>query len=155
MDGPRRVVIKTNDEGRSFADEATPYVSFDTMHHLWLTTSTPARPEVDELTDTPPPTRIAQPPQFGSLFELCTFPPGATSPMHKTATIDYVVVLSGEIDMHVQDGPPVHLNAGDCLVQLATVHRWANRGAEPCTLAVVCISTATAPLSIADIEVVE
>jgi len=68
--------------------------------------------------------------------------PGAQPPrhpgMHKTRTIDYLAVLSGEIDMLLDDSE-VHLKAGDVLVQRGTVHAWVNRGTEVCRIAVVNI----------------
>ena len=59
--------------------------------------------------------------------------------MHVTPTIDYAVVMSGEIDMELDDGVEVRLQAGDMLVQRATVHNWVNRGDAPCVIAFVLI----------------
>ncbi len=57
--------------------------------------------------------------------------------MHRTRSLDYVVVLSGEIDLMLDD-TTVHLKAGDMVVQQATNHAWVNRGTQPCrVLAVV------------------
>jgi len=58
--------------------------------------------------------------------------------MHRTRTIDYAIVLSGEIDMLLDDSE-VHLKAGDVLVQQATNHAWVNRGKEPCRICFVLI----------------
>lgn len=58
--------------------------------------------------------------------------------MHRTKTIDYVLILSGEIDMLLDDSE-VHLKAGDVVVQRATNHAWANRGDKPCKVAFVLI----------------
>jgi quercetin dioxygenase-like cupin family protein len=58
--------------------------------------------------------------------------------MHRTETIDYAVVISGEIDMQLDIGA-VHLRAGDVLVQQATLHDWVNRGTEPCRIAFVLV----------------
>jgi mannose-6-phosphate isomerase-like protein (cupin superfamily) len=60
--------------------------------------------------------------------------------MHRTRTLDYAVVLSGEIDM-LLDEAEVHLRAGDVLVQQATNHAWVNRGREPCRIAFVLIDS--------------
>ena len=55
-------------------------------------------------------------------------PEGARHPgMHKTSSIDYAVIMEGEIDM-LMDDTEVHLQAGDVVVQRGTVHAWANRG---------------------------
>ena len=51
--------------------------------------------------------------------------------MHRTRTVDYAIIMSGEIDM-MMDDKTVHLKAGDVVVQQATNHAWINRGKEPC-----------------------
>ena len=58
--------------------------------------------------------------------------------MHRTRTIDYGVVLSGEIDMLLDDSE-VHLKAGDVVVQRATNHAWVNRGNAPCQIAFILL----------------
>jgi mannose-6-phosphate isomerase-like protein (cupin superfamily) len=58
--------------------------------------------------------------------------------MHRTRTIDYVVILSGEIEMLLDDSE-IHLKAGDVVVQRATNHAWVNRGDQPCRVAFVLI----------------
>jgi len=55
-------------------------------------------------------------------------------------SIDYAVVMSGEIDMEMAD-TVVHLKAGDVLVQRGTIHNWVNKGTEPCVMAFVLISS--------------
>ena len=60
---------------------------------------------------------------------------------HRTRTIDYAIVLEGEIDMLLDD-TEVHLKAGDVLVQQATNHAWVNRGKEPCRICFVLIDGA-------------
>jgi quercetin dioxygenase-like cupin family protein len=59
--------------------------------------------------------------------------------MHKTDTVDYCVVLSGEI-WAVLDESEVLLRAGDCLVQRGTNHAWSNRSDEPCLIAFVLMA---------------
>ena len=59
--------------------------------------------------------------------------------MHTTDTIDYGVVLSGEIYMELDDGKEVHLKAGDCIVQNGTRHGWRNRSKEACLVAFIMI----------------
>ena len=58
--------------------------------------------------------------------------------IHRTRTIDYVVILSGEIDMLLDDRE-VHLNAGDVVIQRGTNHAWVNRGNEPCRIAFILV----------------
>lgn len=58
--------------------------------------------------------------------------------MHRTRTIDYAIIMAGEIDMLLDDGE-IHLKAGDVLIQQGTNHAWVNRGSEPCRIAFVLI----------------
>lgn len=58
--------------------------------------------------------------------------------MHRTQTIDYAIVLSGEITMLLDD-TEVLLKAGDILVQCGTDHAWTNRSKDPCTVAFILI----------------
>jgi mannose-6-phosphate isomerase-like protein (cupin superfamily) len=68
-----------------------------------------------------------------------TFGQGGRHPlMHRTETIDYAIVLAGEITM-VLDDSEVALKAGDIVVQCGTNHAWSNRSAAPCVIAFVLI----------------
>jgi mannose-6-phosphate isomerase-like protein (cupin superfamily) len=60
--------------------------------------------------------------------------------MHTTRTIDYGIILSGEIDLELDEGE-VHLSAGDVVVQRGTRHAWRNRSEEPCRVAFILISS--------------
>jgi mannose-6-phosphate isomerase-like protein (cupin superfamily) len=60
--------------------------------------------------------------------------------MHRTRTLDYAVVLSGEIDMMLDDSS-VHLKPGDVVVQQATNHAWINRGTQPCRILFVLMDS--------------
>lgn len=64
--------------------------------------------------------------------------------MHRTKSLDYAIVLEGEIDMLLDDSE-VHLRAGDVLVQQGTNHAWVNRGAQPCRIAFVLIDAQEPP----------
>jgi quercetin dioxygenase-like cupin family protein len=74
----------------------------------------------------------------GTIFRVIEFAPGVAARNHRTSSIDYIVVISGEIDMELDDSL-VHLKAGDVMVQRGTIHNWVNRGTTPCVLAVVLI----------------
>jgi len=74
----------------------------------------------------------------GTVFRVVEFGPGVAPRNHRTDSVDYAVVMSGEIDMEL-DGTVVHLKAGDVLVQRGTIHNWINRGTEPCVMAFVLI----------------
>jgi mannose-6-phosphate isomerase-like protein (cupin superfamily) len=56
--------------------------------------------------------------------------------MHTTDTVDFDVVVSGEVWLELDDGAEVLLKAGDCVVQNGTRHAWHNRSAQPCVIAV-------------------
>lgn len=77
--------------------------------------------------------------QDGAVFRLVEYQPGVAPRNHRTETIDYAVVLSGEIEMEL-DGAMVHLHAGDVLVQQGTLHNWVNRGTQPCVIAFVLVA---------------
>jgi len=82
----------------------------------------------------------------GSVFRVVDYAPGVAPRNHRTQSIDYAVVMSGEIDMTL-DGDEVHLKTGDVLVQRGTIHNWVNRGNEPCRIAFVLIGAQ--PLEVA------
>jgi quercetin dioxygenase-like cupin family protein len=75
----------------------------------------------------------------GTVFRVLRLEPGNTPRMHRTDSIDYAIVMEGEIDMELDDGNSVHLKQGDVLVQRGTVHNWSNRGTAPCTIAFILI----------------
>lgn len=75
----------------------------------------------------------------GTVFRIIDFRPGVQQRIHRTDSIDYIVVMSGEIDMELEAGEEVHLKAGDVMVQRGTVHNWINRGTETCVLAVMLV----------------
>ena len=59
--------------------------------------------------------------------------------MHTTDTVDYGVVVRGEMTLELDDGKIIYLRQGDCVVQNGTRHRWRNPLAEPCLMAFVSI----------------
>ena len=71
----------------------------------------------------------------GTVFRVVEFSPGVSPRVHRTDSIDYAVIVSGEIDMELEKGNEVHLKQGDVLVQRGTVHNWINRGKTPCVIA--------------------
>ena len=108
--------------------------------------------------------KSALPPAGGSLVQIVTFPPSANrtqnsadpkaiaqeylarlpglaetfehdgSQMHATPTIDYALILDGELWLELDDGNAVHLRAGDIVVQQATRHGWRNKSQRPATV---------------------
>jgi quercetin dioxygenase-like cupin family protein len=79
------------------------------------------------------------PPVNGTRFMIAEYPPGNRGRRHRTETVDYIVVLSGEIDMELDKGETVHMKTGDVMVQRGTYHTWLNRGTEPCRMMFVLI----------------
>jgi quercetin dioxygenase-like cupin family protein len=104
---------------------------------LWVTDEVPA----DYRGEEDPSTRklgIA-PPAGGTRFSMLEIQPGNQHYMHRTDTIDYVVCIDGPIDMDLDGGEVVTLQAGDALVQRGTNHSWVNRGTRPARIAVVLV----------------
>ncbi len=113
--------------------------------------------------------KSALPSADGSLLHIVTFPPATTaasstadpaqvaqefltrlpgladtferdgSQMHVTQTVDYAILLDGELWLELDDGETVHLVAGDVVVQQATRHGWRNKGEHPATIAFVML----------------
>ena len=134
-----------------------------TLTNLWMNRKTPAPMELhDDPVDGP---LLLQPPANGSVFRIVQFDPenpeelakldgksafaemgaadqiveNARHPfMHRTDSLDYSVILSGEIYM-MMDEEEYLLKAGDTVVQQGTNHAWSNRGTEPCLIAFILI----------------
>jgi len=106
---------------------------------IWCTDGAPADIAVGEqIEDLGARILGTPPPKHGTRFAVIDFPPGNKPVMHRTETVDYVICLSGEIDMDM-DQSTVRLRAGDVMVQRGTNHAWANRGSRPARLAFVLI----------------
>lgn len=76
----------------------------------------------------------------GTVFRILELQPGNTPRVHRTDSLDYAVIMKGEIDMELESGEITNLKAGDVVVQRGTVHNWINRGTEPCVIAFVLIA---------------
>jgi quercetin dioxygenase-like cupin family protein len=74
----------------------------------------------------------------GTVFRVVEFGPGVSPRNHRTDSIDFAVVISGEIDMQLDDSV-VTLRAGDVLVQRGTIHNWINKTDKPCVIAFVLV----------------
>ncbi len=130
---------------------------------LWETAGAPARNDGDKDAAARP-VRL-EPPRNGTLLRIVEFPPdsawrgsadgreafksigaghakdkASSDPMmHKTSTVDYIIVLRGEIYAILETGEKL-LRAGDVLVQRGTNHSWSVRGGEPCIVAAVLVN---------------
>jgi mannose-6-phosphate isomerase-like protein (cupin superfamily) len=136
-----------------------------TSRLVWVTDQTPA--DISGTADRAATNIGIAPPHNGSVFRIIDIPPtppeietleqdylhkqiGDHAPrkglpprhplMHRTLTIDYAIIMQGEIDMLLDDSE-VHLKAGDVLVQQGTNHAWVNRGTEPCRIAFILIES--------------
>ena len=102
------------------------------LTHCWATQLTPIFPASG---DDPTPTMSSHlPAPGGTSFFIVQFPGNSESRMHATDTVDYGVVVGGEIWLVLDDRDEVHLTLGDCVVQNGTRHAWQNRKAEPCVM---------------------
>jgi mannose-6-phosphate isomerase-like protein (cupin superfamily) len=132
---------------------------------LWETTGAPAS-NAGNADNADRPVRL-EPPQNGTILRIVEFPPDAawrgrtdgragfdsigaghaqdahsSDPMmHKTASVDYIIVLKGEIHAIMEKGETL-LKPGDILIQRGTNHSWSVRGNEPCIVAAVLVSAA-------------
>src|SRR6201981_4099946 len=75
----------------------------------------------------------------GTTFRINEWAPGHARFTHRTETMDYAIVLSGEIGLELDSGEVVHLKPGDVVVQRGTMHTWVNRGSVPAVTAFILI----------------
>ncbi|KAJ7073918.1 hypothetical protein C8F01DRAFT_1224709 [Mycena amicta] len=80
-------------------------------------------------------------PPGGVLFCTTDIMPGTSAPMHRTLSIDYAVVLSGEIVLALDNGDEKTIKTGDVMVQRGANHAWHNRTSEVSRILVVMVST--------------
>ena len=164
VDGEGRSVIAS--DGASPNTVAISEVPAFGMTDLWVTFGGPA----DPANSADPAARriVLEPPARGTIFRVVEFPPDAQiagtfdrvaafeaigarealdpSParhpgMHRTHSVDYAIVLSGEI-WAVMDVGETLLRAGDCLVQRGTNHAWSNRSDAACLVAFILVDAA-------------
>ncbi len=123
-----------------FATNAKPPRSGNNVSTLvWCTDATPTDIAIGENAEDMG-ARIlgTAPPPNGTRFTVIDFPAGSPGTMHRTETLDYVLVLAGEIEMDM-DQSTVKLKAGDILIQRGTNHAWVNRSDKPARVAFVLI----------------
>jgi quercetin dioxygenase-like cupin family protein len=106
---------------------------------IWSTDKAPANiPAGTDVEDMGARIMGTAPPPKGTRFAVIDFPPGNKPHMHRTETVDYVIVLEGEIEMDMDDCT-VKMQAGDIMVQRGTNHAWANRSTSRARVAFVLI----------------
>lgn len=75
----------------------------------------------------------------GSVIRIVDMLPGKQSPMHRTNSIDYGIVMSGEIELELDDGRKTTVREGGIIVQRGTNHLWRNVTDKPCRIAFILI----------------
>ena len=143
----RRVVTGYTESGKSvFVSDGEPAridirPSGTEVTEVWATQGTPVIP----VTQCDPTIDMASffPGVGDTSLKVMRMPPGAESGMHTSDTIDYGIVVSGEIWLELDDGAEVRLKQGDCVVQNGTRHNWRNRGTEDCVIAFVLIGASS------------
>lgn len=138
----RRVVTGHDDQGRAkvLIDEPVKNVASQRPGALYSVIWSSEGFPVDNDGDADPSDKkIGTTISNGTVFRVVSFGPGVAPRNHRTDSIDYAVVMSGEIDMELDVGK-VHLKAGDVLVQRGTIHNWVNNGSEPCVIAFTLVS---------------
>jgi quercetin dioxygenase-like cupin family protein len=122
-----------DEDGRSvvLSDGPTPTThTFPTgsiFHEIWATSDAPvpigpAEPEEP----TTGPLRVPPGP-LGTIVHVIDMPPGTSAPLHRTRSVDYGLVLDGEVVLELDDGTETRLTTGDVVVQRGTAHGWSNR----------------------------
>ncbi len=133
---PRRIVTGHDSRGKStIASDGPPPASRTvpdgaTFHDLWLTTESPA-PVAAAQAEPIRAGELLGPPPAGTRVRIVDMPSGARSPLHRTESIDYGVVLEGELTLVLDSGAETIVRPGDLVVQRGTDHAWENRGPRP------------------------
>jgi quercetin dioxygenase-like cupin family protein len=132
-DANGRAILQSDDR---FPTEVIPS-SDAAFALLWTTANVP----VDNNDETDGRTRNAGLTlKQGSVIRIVDMLPGGTSPMHRSNSIDYGIVLSGHVELEVDDGAKTLIGPGDVVVQRGTVHLWRNPSeTETCRIAFILI----------------
>ena len=150
--GFRRIVTAHDEQGRSVvrSDEVlrTRRIASDDADFalVWTTPKVP----VDNNDDSDGGAREAGLTLHGgSVIRIVDLLPGKCSPMHRSYSLDYGILLAGALEMELDGGEVVRLNPGDIVVQRGTNHLWRNPSSDtPCRIAFVLIEAA--PVRIGD-----
>lgn len=128
---PRRVVTGHDERGKSvFLHDGEPPVASTApdgagFFEIWSTSGAPAPVAATEPDPAAGPV-VVPPPANGTKIRFNSFPPGTVSPVHRTQSVDYGIVIDGEVVL-VLDDSETTLKAGDIAIQRGTSHRWENR----------------------------
>jgi quercetin dioxygenase-like cupin family protein len=128
---PRRIVTGHDSKGKSIVVSDGPVPNTQdvsgaaSFHEIWVTAGAPA-PIVAKEEEPTTAGDSVPPPANGTRLRIVDFPPGGRSPMHRTETVDYGIVLAGELQLILDDGSETTLHAGDIVIQRGTDHTWVN-----------------------------
>jgi quercetin dioxygenase-like cupin family protein len=138
----RRVIAQHDASGTAqLIDQVLPCVPLgpngSRMALLWVTDKTPA--------DNMDARDLAQSfagiiPDGGTALRIIDISPSETTAMHRTLSIDYVMITKGSIDLELEGGATRTLHRGDIVVQRGTNHRWVNRSGEWAQMLAIPIS---------------
>jgi len=137
----RRVVTGHDASGKSIFISDGPAPQFHDRPNfveLWNTAGAPA--PIGAVPGVEPNDRPLQigPPALGSIVRVNEMPPGNRSPMHRTKTLDYGIVLEGEVHLILEDSETV-LSPGDVVIQRGTNHAWENRTDKPARMVFILV----------------
>lgn len=135
---PRRIITTHNDQGQAVFSDAFPEraaqkkVDKGAVFALgYCTSSFPAELNGDKDIATYREYE-AQPPGLvissGTVLRYVDIAPGVLSPMHRTVSLDYGIVLEGEIELVLDSGETRRMAVGDVAIQRGTMHAWKNVG---------------------------
>jgi len=131
-DASGRAVVKIDEIAKNISSRRQGVAS--TV--VWSTDTFPVNNEGDEDTGQ---RKLGTTLENGTVFRVVRYEPGVVPRRHRTDSVDYAVVMAGEIDMEL-DGETVTLKAGDVLVQRGTVHNWVNRSNDVAIVAFVLVA---------------
>jgi quercetin dioxygenase-like cupin family protein len=138
----QRVVTGHDENGRAVfrSEDVSPPRLIPTgdaaMLTIWTTATVPADNN-DETEGRERPTGTTL--NGGSVIRIVDMLPRAQSPMHRTNSIDYGIVLKGEIELELEDGVKKTVREGGIIVQRGTNHLWRNATDEVCRIAFILI----------------
>jgi len=143
MNVPRRVVTGHDADGRSIvlSDGPTPRtheIDVAIFHELWNTRAMPAPIAPSEAEPTVRPL-VTPPDANGTIVRITVIKAGEQSPMHRTRSVDYGIVLEGEIWLVLDDGSETRLGPGDVVIQRGTDHAWENRSDRPTRIVFILV----------------
>jgi quercetin dioxygenase-like cupin family protein len=87
-------------------------------------------------------------PPGGSAAAIVSLAPGAKSPMHRTGTMDWAVILEGEVELVLDGGERRRLRVGDSVVMRGTMHQWVNRSGEGGWVRMVAFAQDVVPVEV-------